>query len=387
MNILVIGHEASRTGAPILLEHWCRWIKTNTKHDIRILLINGGEIEPEYQEIASCQVLKKNLYGKWMPKFFRRKKLEYSNVKLEDDHFQPDIIYANTSASSHISSQLKEKYQVPCITHIHELEKIIDKLGNKMWVDNLKTTDIFIVVSKAVKQNLIQNRNVPEQKIRLHYGMSDLINFKRQKLNISEKNQLKKELGIAENALLVGASGTIIKRKGYDWFIKTAALCKVKYPDLNISFLWVGGDEKKLHKLKKDHTATLAEADITFIPNTASPQKYYSLFDVFYMCSIEDPFPLVVLENAALGNPTVCYQNAGGIPEFVKEDAGFSVPFTDVEAAADKFALFYNDRSLLASMGKTAENRALTNHNIEKISSEIMETLEETLKSQTSCKG
>ncbi|GJM59756.1 glycosyltransferase family 4 protein [Persicobacter diffluens] len=387
MNILVIGHEASRTGAPIFLEHWCRWVKSNTEHDIRILLVNGGEIVENYQSIAPTQVLEKNLYGKWMPKFLRKRKLEYSDVKLEDQQFQPDIIYVNTSAASHISSQLTAKYSVPCVTHVHELENIIAKLGQEMWADNLKSTDTFIAVSEAVKNNLLQKRKVPENKIRLHYELADLAAFNKHKLDDTQKKQFKKELGISENALIIGASGTIIKRKGYDWFIKTAALCKAKYPDLNIAFLWVGGDEKKLHKLKKDHAEALAKADITFIPNTANPQKYYSLFDVFYMCSIEDPFPLVVLENAALGNPTVCYQNAGGIPEFVKEDAGFSVPFTDIEAAADKFALFYNDRSLLATMGQTAENRALTNHNIEKISSEIMETLEETLKSLPSCKG
>ena len=49
---------------------------------------------------------------------------------------------------------------------------------------------------------------------------------------------------------------------------------------------------------------------------------------------VEDPFPLVMLEAAALATPTVCFLGNGGAPEFVEEDAGICVPSGNVEALA-----------------------------------------------------
>ena len=40
----------------------------------------------------------------------------------------------------------------------------------------------------------------------------------------------------------------------------------------------------------------------------------------------EDPYTLVCLEAAALEKPYVCFEGAGGSPEFVEEDCGFVVP-------------------------------------------------------------
>ena len=51
-QILFISHDASRTGAPILLLNFLRWFKQNTDIPFRIILAKTGELEPYFKELA-----------------------------------------------------------------------------------------------------------------------------------------------------------------------------------------------------------------------------------------------------------------------------------------------------------------------------------------------
>ena len=62
------------------------------------------------------------------------------------------------------------------------------------------------------------------------------------------------------------------------------------------------------------------------------------------------------LEAAAQRVPTVCF-DAGGIPEFVRQDAGIVVPFPDLDAMGLAVALLASDERLRNDMGETASKR------------------------------
>ena len=52
MRILFISHDASRTGAPIVLLNLINWINKNTSKEIIILLKDTGPLLKEFQKIA-----------------------------------------------------------------------------------------------------------------------------------------------------------------------------------------------------------------------------------------------------------------------------------------------------------------------------------------------
>ena len=56
-KVLFVGHDATRTGAPFVLLHLLRWLKTNTSVDFRLLLLGGGELVPEFAEVSQVSVL------------------------------------------------------------------------------------------------------------------------------------------------------------------------------------------------------------------------------------------------------------------------------------------------------------------------------------------
>lgn len=104
---------------------------------------------------------------------------------------------------------------------------------------------------------------------------------------------------------------------------------------------------------------------LCFFPGaTEHPEHYYPLFDLFLLTSREDPFPLVCLEAAAHGLPILCFENAGGMPEFVAEDAGCVVPYMDLDKMTDTIYNLMNSKNLRQWLGSNAQQKVLKNHNI-----------------------
>jgi len=48
-KVLFIGHDASRTGAPLLLLELIKWLTGNSSVKPSVLLKHGGELEAEYE--------------------------------------------------------------------------------------------------------------------------------------------------------------------------------------------------------------------------------------------------------------------------------------------------------------------------------------------------
>ncbi|WP_096896367.1 hypothetical protein [Candidatus Scalindua japonica] len=55
-KILFISHDASRTGAPIILLNFLRWFQDNTNIPFRIILREDGELKPEFQALAPVNI-------------------------------------------------------------------------------------------------------------------------------------------------------------------------------------------------------------------------------------------------------------------------------------------------------------------------------------------
>ena len=88
-----------------------------------------------------------------------------------------------------------------------------------------------------------------------------------------------------------------------------------------------------------------------------NPLDYFALFDVSVSLSREDPFPLVVLEAASMGKPTVCFDRAGGAKEFVEEDCGYVVPYLDIQAMSSKVVDLLKSVELRQRLGRNALNK------------------------------
>lgn len=294
------------------------------------------------------------------------------NKLVQDDI---GLIYSNTITNGEILTFLSGM-NCPVITHVHELEYSIHQTG----VSNLEMvkryTKKFIVVSEAVKNNLIVIHGIPSDRIVLVPGFIPAVSMTH---SLDVASNMRHVLNIPSDAFIVGSSGMGTWVKGKDLFIQLAIAVIKKAGNRPIHFVWVGGylDVTEAYQIKHDLYHAGIMNNVHFIEHVTNPLDYYCHFDSFAMLSREDSFPLVNLEAAVLGKPIVCFDSAGGSPEFVEDDAGFVVPYLDIDAMADKLILLSMDNVLRQKLGTRAAEKVTDRYNISVGAPKILDIIEQ----------
>ncbi|MDJ1502653.1 glycosyltransferase family 4 protein [Xanthocytophaga agilis] len=364
-SILFVSHEASRTGAPIVLLHFLKWLKQNTNIYFVILLKKDGELRSEFEAIAPTYLypfpytplngLKGKVIGNWntyigLPNYYKnlKKALEAHNIGL---------IYANSIESGkllHFLSFLNCRV----ITHVHELEYAFHFTQKYNDPENFnylfEYTNHYIAVANVVKKNLVEQHKIKEQVVDIVYEfVPDNITL------TSNSSKIKQSLNIPDDAFIVGLSGTMDLRKGFDLLIQLVKEVYSQISTKDIYFIWVGGnfDSEYYFVANMDAERTNVNKFIRLIGPQKDPISYFSCFDIFTLLSREDPFPLVCLENALLSKPIICFEGGGGMPELVEENAGFVVPYLNISSMAQKIIYLKQNPSIRYTFGENAKKK------------------------------
>lgn len=393
-TIVFISHDASRTGAPLFLLSFLRWLKENTDIPFQILLKQGGDLEQEFQDIAPTllyapesifqlgtteKILKRlNFYSP-----DKKLKIYHKSLvqKLAKDNIR--LIYANTGAVGDVLKTLSA-LNCPTICHVHELEYCLcNYVGIKKFEQLKKHTTNFIAVSEAVKKNLIENHNIAENMIKISYPF--VREDSQNKLdNKWKREDFLKQNGIPENAKIVCASGTLDWRKSPDLFVLLAHRINKEYSNYPVHFIWVGGNTKSdyFSQLWYDVQKLKLDKFIHFLGVQLNPLDYFAASDVFVLTSREDPYPLVCLEAALVGKPIVCFDGAGGEKEFVEDDCGFVIPYLDIEMMATKIISLLDSPELCQQFGQRAQQKVKERHNINAAGQEILTIIKKIMLSE-----
>jgi glycosyltransferase involved in cell wall biosynthesis len=367
-TILFLSHDASRTGAPMVLLHLLRWLKQNTTLSLVILLRRDGELLADFRELGTTYVYSfpyapiQGLIGKvraaWNTYIGIRG--YYKKLARDLQNHAIDLIYSNSIGNGEVLDFLAF-LNCKVITHVHELEYGIYANGVSNFKHILHYTNQYIAVSQAVKDNLIDRYQISEHLIEVIYEFIPTQTIK----NAHTRTDIRTSLNIPDDAFVIGASGTTDLRKGFDLFI---LLAKEVYQQegKDCYFVWVGGDlNSSYHYMASLDSEKLGlQPFIRLIGSQKSPLDYFSIFDVFTLLSREDPYPLVCLEVAILGKPIVCFENAGGIPEMVRNNNGFVVPYLDLKKMAEKLIQLKNEPHTRTRLGYNAKQWVENKHDV-----------------------
>lgn len=194
----------------------------------------------------------------------------------------------------------------------------------------------------------------------------------------------KKELGIPESAALVGAVGTYIRGKGFEYFIKAVSLLKSQGLDLYavvVGFQPV--EQGKYIKELKNMSVRAGLADrLKFLGERNDLPGVFQALDVFVFPSLIDPFGRVIIEAMACSKPVVAF-NLGGAPEIIAEgETGFLVKPRDYQELAEKIAFFLKDREKAVVFGKNAHQRCLQLFDIKEHAFNVQKLYREILKDE-----
>jgi glycosyltransferase involved in cell wall biosynthesis/SAM-dependent methyltransferase len=228
-------------------------------------------------------------------------------------------------------------------------------------------SDHFIAVSPPVAENLVRNHGIAPADISCLHPYIKTSHF----VPPARVEELRAELGLQPGDKVVFGCGTMDWRKGPDLFVQVANEVIRRAPDAR--FIWIGADTGDEAASRAKALAT--DPRIRFLGERETPRDYLALGGAFLLSSREDPFPLVTLEAADAGLPAVCFAGAGGMPDFVGNSCGRTVPFEDVEAAAKALTEILTNDPLRETLGRTARASVRAKHDAAKGSDAVLAIL------------
>jgi glycosyltransferase involved in cell wall biosynthesis len=288
------------------------------------------------------------------------------------------LIYVNSIASAGMLEFLSF-VDCPVICHVHELDGAIRAIGVQNLAVLEKRQPLYIAVSRAVKESLVENNAIPSSQIQVIHGF---IPIARESAVSSEatRRQLRERIGIPQEAKVVCACGSVDFRKGTDLFLELARRTMQNFDTAPVHFVWVGGTREKIAAMRGQvHDAAL-KGMVHFVGHTSDPAAYFDASDVFVLTSREDPFPLVVMEAALRSKPIVCFAHAGGAPEFVEADTGFVVPTLDLDSMSDRVVELLSAPNLATRMGRAARQKVMLRHSLDVGGNTIAAAIDDTLR-------
>lgn len=365
-RVMVIGHEASLSGAPILLLHLFELLIEREIVDVQFVIRRGGPLVKEYRKIAPVIVLKQSTYGKEKTVFLHALHFIQNKIKLLTvlvKAFSCDYLFFNTVVNGKL---LRWLYFLgkPVITYVHELGNVIDfYLKQNDAGLPLSLSEILVYPSEVTKSFLLEKYKVPNNKLKklIYYFPFSKDGFDQTKI-VNTRRQLRQSFNVSEGDFLVGAMGTVTERKGIDFFIDVCRKAVLINPF--VKFMWIGPFESVTQevKLKDIVKRNKLEENIIF----TGPLEYsiynFSPFDIFFLSSREDTYPLVVLEAAIMKIPSLCFSDSGGIVEFVSNDAGWLIDNFSTTLAAEKIIELQGNRDVIKSRGSNAFDKVISSH-------------------------
>lgn len=338
-SVLYLSHDASLTGAPSVL---LQIIEANTAKGIPGIALVGGQ--------DATQIDK---FYEFCPTLRTAEAAQHEIQSFLSSHLI-DVVYCNTVASAAILeavlSVLSDKSTPRLIVaHIHELESVQQHFECESRF-LLSQADHVIAVSQKVKESCQAREGYNHPNYSVIQPFIRPANF-----------QPDQPADYPETPTIWGC-GTIEFRKGFDLFCEVASILNKRISG-KFRLAWIGPSstpEEPTRSLEKFGVTDL----ITLHGKIDNPSKLYKPRDIFFMCSREDPFPLVCLEAGQRGLPIVCFdERAGGISSFIRASSGGLIcDYLNTDDAAKTLEILINDLDLRIVQGENAKQYVTTHH-------------------------
>jgi glycosyltransferase involved in cell wall biosynthesis len=367
-RVLFISHEASRTGAPILLLRLVGIIKEQGEIDCEFLVKKDGPLLSEFKDLAPTRCYEHETWVGSALDIKARLRRTRNIARLKKYVSQFDVVFSNTMTNGDLDVILSQHPRV--ITYVHELQRVIELETNAKSLNAvLKHSKRFLYVSEAVRINLKQTHHIPEDKLfRLNGYVPD-----KYSLRSSLRAEVRSELGFTNDDIVVCGMGTNDWRKGTDLFVESAiGLCS---ESPNLRFIWVGSNSnsKEHHTLSDQIRKAGLDKRIMLLPPQNQAERYFAASDIFFLSSREDPFPLVMIEAAMMHLPIVYFNGTGGAEEFVSDLAGIGVGQLSVEQACKAILQLTESAEVRTSLANEGRKRYEKGHQKESVYHDFLE--------------
>jgi len=311
VSVLIVLHEAMRTGAPRIGGLIAGALKQH--RDVRILCLTGGPMLDWLRERVGAENVHVNESHLPRHKISFVERLNFAKNFLERD--PSPIVYVNSLAACEFVVAAKAAGKI-AVVHVHEKVEEMRKLLaiQLMKLEVLSLSDAVVLAADDLRQDLVEVFGFLPDRV-MNFGIAvdaeeidRLARDGKPEAQTAAGKQFKRG-----KRLVVGMVGHASQRKGSDIFFEAAQTLPQH------DFVWVGNwsaqDAPENTIYSQFANAKLANLFVS--GSVSNPYKYISNFDLFFLSSREDPNPVVLAEALILGVPILAFSKTTAVTDFL----------------------------------------------------------------------
>lgn len=283
--------------------------------------------------------------------------------------YHPDIVYSHSSKAGGIARVaaigLKNyriynphgwAFNMRCSAKKQKIYTVIEKLA-ALFCDKI------ICISDAEKQSALGKKICREEKLQVIYSGVDVKAYENGVHGVIGRE----DLGIPEDAFVVGMVGRISSQKAPDVFIKVAKLLKENIPNSHFIIVGNGEQESEIRKYAEEN----GFADSLHITGWVdNPMSYVELFDVACLLSRWEGFGLALPEYMLAEKPIVATR-VDAIPNIIKDGKnGLLVEVDDVKGSVKAILRLYKDDNLREMLIECASHDVRSKYDVRRVGEE-----------------
>ncbi len=228
-------------------------------------------------------------------------------IRSEIKNGQFDVIHSHSNAVDHAFLG-SLGFNIPIIANRGMCSPL--KWKNALKYKSNKISQI-IAVSENVKQVMHETGGVPKDKISVIYGSVDVNRFHPNIKPIKTRSQL----GIDEDAFIIGYTGSIGGRKGIDYFIDAFRGLVKNNPKVSLLLVGITNQQIKQHNIIIEPEL---RPRIKCVGFQHHPEKHMALFDLFVFPGTKSEGLTGAIREAAAMKIPVVTTDVGGNKELIK---------------------------------------------------------------------
>lgn len=336
-NILVVGHDASRSGAPVLTLNIIKSLKDT--YNVYTLCLGEGELLGDIISNSCCTFTADPKYrfnSVFLEKLFERDLKKYS--------FAFAIINSAAAASF-----LKVSFDndIPSVLLVHEFSYYLQK---NAYASLLMADNIVFSADIVRKSYLDQFGMLPYSTGIVPQGDPKVLtdNSVSDRREETWKNLIRER---AKKYRIVAGMGVCEYRKGTDLFLLAASEMLKKRDD--VFFIWIGDAsnvEPILQSVISYETDNFSlRSNFAFVPRLKCLNEVLPYLSLVLLTSRLDPLPNVIISAMRNGIPFVSFDNVSGISSMMRKH-GLGDPclskYLDCYGMAGKACDLLNDSEL-----------------------------------------
>jgi len=292
----------------------------------------------------------------------------YRIIKTE----KPDIVHTHTAKAGTLGRLAAILAGVPVRVHTfhgHVFDGYFNKITARAFIAIERflgrfTTKIIAVSNSVANDVSIRYNIVPNAKIAVIPLGFDLERFF---TSSSNKGRLKKELGLAEDCLLVGIAGRLVPIKNHKMFLDAAKKILATSPYSLVTKFIIVGDGELRRELENYATKTGIADKVVFLGWRRDLDYIYADLDVVCLTSLNEGTPVSLIEAMASSKPVVA-TDVGGVKDIVKNGVnGLLVQSGDVNGFRDAVINLLQDAEKRGEMGDKGKEFVKADYNKDRL--------------------